>query len=121
MPQPVGDLVLDRVEALLDQRVRPLLRSHGGAISVVGFDQGVLSVRLRGECAGCPAADLSMRYLVRDELLSAVAEVRQVALEGGVSDELIDQARALLHLAPRPGRTTCPTAPTPVPLTGLAA
>ncbi|MDR0593585.1 MAG: NifU family protein [Bifidobacteriaceae bacterium] len=103
-----------RVEALLDQRVRPALRLHGGAITVTGFDAGVLTVRLHGQCAGCPAADISMQYLVRDELLGAVPEVKDVALEGGVSDELIDQARQLLGLAPvRRAHLTCPSAPVP--------
>ncbi|MEU3983781.1 NifU family protein [Streptomyces sp. NPDC026672] len=33
-----------------------LARSHGGTIELVDVCDGVVSVRLRGACHGCPAA-----------------------------------------------------------------
>lgn len=50
---------LKRVEAVLDEKVRPSLRSHGGAIEVDRLENRVLYVKLLGQCAGCPSADLT--------------------------------------------------------------
>lgn len=81
----------------MDARVRPYLRSHGGAVQIESLDaRGVLGVRLTGACVGCPAADLSMQTVVREELLDAMPELTDVVLVGSVSDDLLNQARWLL-------------------------
>ena len=38
------------------EELRPMLHADGGDIDLVSIDDGVVSVRLRGACAGCPAA-----------------------------------------------------------------
>lgn len=53
--------------------------------------------RLTGQCAGCPAADLTTEELIRGEVTSRVPGVREVALERETSRELLDQARAILR------------------------
>ena len=45
------------VEAAL-QQVRPLVESHGGALEVVSVVDGVVSVRMKGTCDGCPSSSL---------------------------------------------------------------
>ena len=45
---------MKRIEAVLDEKVRPTLRSHGGEIEVDRLENGVLHVKLKGQCAGCP-------------------------------------------------------------------
>ncbi|MHA6512818.1 NifU family protein [Tessaracoccus sp. Z1128] len=90
------------IEAVLDARVRPALRQHGGAIEIEALDEaGVLGVRLLGACVGCPAADLSMQQLVREELLGVVTGLSDVVLVGSVSDDLLGQARHLLQRGSR--------------------
>lgn len=89
---------LKRVEAVLDEKVRPALRSHGGEIAVDHLEDGVLYVKLLGQCAGCPSADLTNETLVEAELTRALPElVRKVAVVQTVSDELWDQAKRLLR------------------------
>jgi len=99
-PETTGAIApafLERIEAVLDQRVRPVLQLHDGAIAVRSLDQaGVLRVEFLGQCAGCPAADLSLQSLVREELVTGVDEVTDVVLISGVSDDLLGQARRLL-------------------------
>ena len=50
---------LKRIEEVLDQQVRPSLRAHGGEIQVDHLEDKVLYVKLLGQCAGCPSADLT--------------------------------------------------------------
>ena len=66
---------LKRVEAVLDEKVRPSLRSHGGAIEVDRLENRVLYVKLLGQCAGCPSADLTTETLVEAELVKALPDL----------------------------------------------
>ena len=89
---------LKRVEAALDEKVRPVLRAHGGEISVDHLEDGVLYVKLLGQCAGCPSADLTNETIVEAELTAALPElVRKAVVVQTVSDELWEQAKKLLR------------------------
>ena len=89
---------LKRIEAVLDEKVRPSLRAHGGEIQVDHLEDKVLYVKLLGQCAGCPSADLTNETLVEAELVKALPEVvRKVAVIQTVSDELWEQAKRLLR------------------------
>ncbi len=86
------------IEAALDEKVRPYLRSHGGEIAVERFEDGALYVRLLGQCAGCPAADLTAETIVEEELVKALPGiVRKVAVTQDISEELWEQAKRLLR------------------------
>ena len=89
--------MLEKIEAVLDERVRPELAFHGGDIEVLGFSGGVLRFRLLGQCASCPSAYLTPEQLIRAELTAALPEVEEVVLVQQVSEDLLDQARAILH------------------------
>ena len=89
---------LKRIEAVLDEKVRPALRAHGGEIAADHREDGVLYVKLLGQCAGCPSADLTSETIVEAELTAALPElVRKVAVIQTVSDELWEQAKKLLR------------------------
>ena len=89
---------LKRMEAVLDEKVRPALRAHGGEIEIDHLEDGVLYVKLLGQCAGCPSADLTNETLVEAELVQALPElVKKVSVIQTVSDELWEQAKRLLR------------------------
>lgn len=89
---------LKRMEAVLDEKVRPSLRAHGGEIEIDHLEDGVLYVKLLGQCAGCPSADLTNETLVEAELVQALPElVKKVSVIQTVSDELWEQAKRLLR------------------------
>ena len=89
---------MERIEAVLDQQVRPALRAHGGEIEIDRLEGRVLYVKLLGQCAGCPSADLTNETLVEAELVKALPElVERVAVIQTVSDELWEQAKRILR------------------------
>ena len=89
---------LKRIEEVLDRQVRPSLRAHGGEIQVDRLENKVLYVKLLGQCAGCPSADLTNETLVEAELVKALPElVKKVSVIQTVSDELWEQAKRLLR------------------------
>ena len=90
--------VLKKIEAVLEEKVRPVLRAHGGEIEIDRLEGKVLYVKLLGQCAGCPSADLTNETVVEAEVTAALPELveRVVAIQS-VSDELWEQAKRLLR------------------------
>jgi Fe-S cluster biogenesis protein NfuA len=67
----------ERIEKILDEAVRPELRSDGGDIVVVGIDpDNIVQVRLTGACKGCPSSALTMSMRVETTLKSHLPEIR---------------------------------------------
>jgi len=87
---------LKKIEALLDERVRPLLWHHGGNVVVQSFQDGVLAVRMTGACAGCPSAVSEIEEIAGAAVKEKIPGVRDVFVATGVSDELLDAARKIL-------------------------
>ncbi len=87
----------EKIEAVLDEHVRPLLQSHGGEMEVLDFSDGVVRFRLKGRCAGCPAADLTTEELIQTALTEHLPEVHKAVLVREISEELLDEARAILR------------------------
>ena len=69
--------LVERVKAALDE-VRPALQMDGGDVQFLGFDDGVVRVRLLGACGGCPMAAMTLVGFVEERVRQRVPEVRQV-------------------------------------------
>ena len=86
------------LEQLLETLVRPALRAHNGDVELVGYQDGILRLRMLGQCAGCPSADLTTETLVEAELVKALPDlVEKVCVVQSVSVELWEQAKKLLR------------------------
>jgi Fe-S cluster biogenesis protein NfuA len=68
-----------RVQGVIDN-IRPYLQADGGDIELISVDEatGVVSVRLRGACKGCPSAAITLKMGVERHLKEKVPEVREV-------------------------------------------
>ena len=53
---PGEDPVLDRINQVLDERVRPGLAGDGGGLEVIGFHDKKLLIRYQGACGSCPSS-----------------------------------------------------------------
>jgi Fe-S cluster biogenesis protein NfuA len=69
----------EKVQEVLDQ-IRTRLQADGGDIDLVDVDeqQGVVKVRLKGACIGCPMAQMTLQRGVERILKEQVPEVQQV-------------------------------------------
>ena len=89
--------MLKQIEQVLNERIRSQLALHGGDIQSLSCEDGVYRFRLLGQCSGCPSAWLTTESLIRETLLQAVPGLERVELVQQVSDDLLDQARAILR------------------------
>lgn len=85
-----------QIEAVLEAKVRPLLRGHGGDVRLVSIEGTVVGVELLGACSGCPSADMSTRSFIEETLRMELPELGQVELTQSVSPELLEFARSIL-------------------------
>lgn len=53
---PEDQLRLQKFIAILDEKIRPYLKSDGGDINVVGLSGKQLSVHYQGACGSCPSS-----------------------------------------------------------------
>lgn len=53
---PADRLRLDRINALLDQDIRPYLQGDGGDLYVLGLVGNALNVHYQGACGSCPSS-----------------------------------------------------------------
>jgi Fe-S cluster biogenesis protein NfuA len=59
-------------------KVRAGLQQDGGDIELVSIENGVVKVRLKGACAGCPMSQMTLAGFVERELKKEVPEIKRV-------------------------------------------
>lgn len=67
----------EKVEKVLD-RIRPNLQADGGDVELVNVKGGVVTVRLKGACGGCPMATMTLKNGIERALKEEIPEVKQV-------------------------------------------
>lgn len=72
------DDVIQRIIGLLNARIRPAVQQDGGDIAFIKFEDGIVYVEMRGNCAGCPYAMITLKEGVEKILKSYIPEVREV-------------------------------------------
>lgn len=87
---------IDKIEEVIITEIRPQLHSHDGDIKVEKFEDGILYIKLLGQCSGCPSAMITTEDIVKKQIMEKIPEVKDVVLNVQVSDELLDMAKRLL-------------------------
>ena len=72
--------VVAEIKELLDTRIRPAVAQDGGDILFDHFDEetGVLRLRMRGACSGCPSSSATLKAGVEQMMRHYIPEVTSV-------------------------------------------
>jgi Fe-S cluster biogenesis protein NfuA len=71
-------LLIEEVRLALEE-VRPHLQVDGGDVELVGVSKdGVVKVKLKGACAGCPMSTMTLKWGVENYLKKKVPSVKSV-------------------------------------------
>jgi len=69
----------EQVEQVIEEKIRPALKADGGNVTLVDVDDdGVVKVQLKGTCAGCPMAKLTLKMGIERILKKEIPEVKKV-------------------------------------------
>jgi Fe-S cluster biogenesis protein NfuA len=76
--QRIGrQLMNEKIEAILKE-IRPALQADGGDVELVGVNDGMVSLRLTGACAGCPMSTMTLKMGIERILKEKLPEVKEV-------------------------------------------
>jgi Fe-S cluster biogenesis protein NfuA len=68
----------EKVEQVLD-KIRPTLQADGGDVELVELtDNGIVKVRLKGACQGCPMSQMTLKNGIERLLLKEIPELKAV-------------------------------------------
>lgn len=79
MPSEYDQTIID----LLEEYVRPGVERDGGSIEYCGFEDGTVTVVLRGACSGCPHSTATLKGGIETLLKEKLPAVREVVAENG--------------------------------------
>jgi Fe-S cluster biogenesis protein NfuA len=72
-----GELVRAKVEEVLNN-IRPSLQADGGDIELVDVKEGIVSLRLKGACAGCPMSTMTLKNGIERILKQEISGIKEV-------------------------------------------
>tara|TARA_B100000900_G_scaffold168806_1_gene143398 strand:- start:7703 stop:8284 length:582 start_codon:yes stop_codon:yes gene_type:complete len=68
-----------QIISLIDNYIKPAVESDGGAIEFHSFENGTVTVILKGSCSGCPSSQATLKngveQLLKDKIGEKVSEV----------------------------------------------
>ncbi|HRO97906.1 MAG TPA: NifU family protein [Flavobacteriales bacterium] len=71
----------EKIIRVLEEYIRPAVESDGGHIAFKSFDEGIVTVSLRGSCSGCPSSMITLKQGIENLLKHEVPGVREVVAE----------------------------------------
>jgi Fe-S cluster biogenesis protein NfuA/nitrite reductase/ring-hydroxylating ferredoxin subunit len=103
-PYNVQRRVSDALES-----VRPYLGSHGGDVSLLGVDDGVVRLQFQGSCKTCPSSSVTLELAVEDAVRAAAPEISSIEVVAAEKDStpgIIPAESLMTHLHVNGHRST---------------
>jgi Fe-S cluster biogenesis protein NfuA len=72
--------MMSRINALLDDRVRPALAGDGGGLEVLGLEGKTLFIRYQGACGSCPSSTAGTLMAIQNLLQSEIDDEMVVTM-----------------------------------------
>jgi Fe-S cluster biogenesis protein NfuA len=69
------------IRDLLDEYVAPAVANDGGAIEFRGYENGTVTVVLRGSCSGCPSSTATLKGGIENLLKQHLPDVKEVVAD----------------------------------------
>lgn len=66
---------------ILEEYIMPAVANDGGAINFKSFEDGKLTVVMRGSCSGCPSSTVTLKQGIQTLMSQMVPEVKEVVSE----------------------------------------
>ena len=67
-----------QIKDLLETRVRPAVAMDGGDITFCSFESGIVTLQMKGACAGCPSSTATLKMGIENMLKHYIPEVTEV-------------------------------------------
>ncbi|MBT5575275.1 NifU family protein [Alphaproteobacteria bacterium] len=69
---------VQQIKHLIDTRVRPAVAMDGGDIIFSSYEDGIVTLQMRGACQGCPSSAATLKMGIENMLRHYIPEVKEV-------------------------------------------
>ena len=77
---PTNEIEVKIVE-ILEQYIRPAVEGDGGSITFKNYNEGIVTVQMRGACSGCPSSTITLKAGIEGLLKRMIPDVKEVIAE----------------------------------------
>lgn len=84
------------------EKVRPSLSLHEGDVEVLSVMDGVVTLRLKGSCDGCPSSALTLKNTIEEAIYAAAPDVKAIEVENAAEASEKTDANGFVQIG-RPG------------------
>jgi len=67
----------EKIKEILET-IRPALQADGGDVEYIDYNDGIVTVRLKGACGSCPMSMMTLKQGIETRIRSQIPEVRSV-------------------------------------------
>ncbi|KAL1495029.1 hypothetical protein ABEB36_010515 [Hypothenemus hampei] len=85
------DETVQMIKELLDTRIRPTVQEDGGDIIFMGYEDGVVKLKMQGSCSTCPSSVVTLKNGVQNMLQFYIPEVVAVEQVTEPSDDISEK------------------------------
>lgn len=85
------DETVQMIKELLDTRIRPTVQEDGGDIIFMGYDDGIVKLKMQGSCSSCPSSIVTLKNGVQNMLQFYIPEVVSVEQVTDKVDEVTEK------------------------------
>lgn len=79
------------IKELLDTRIRPTVQEDGGDIVFMGYENGIVKLKMQGSCSSCPSSIVTLKNGVQNMLQFYIPEVESVEQVFDDADKLANR------------------------------
>lgn len=73
----MSESIENKVKETLEE-IKPRIQADGGDIELVGVENGIVKVRLKGACVGCPMSALTLKQGVESFIRKKIPQIKSV-------------------------------------------
>ena len=67
----------EKIEEAL-KKIRPSLQADGGDVDFIAYEDGVVKLKLKGACGGCPMSQMTLKMGIERILKKDIPEIKEV-------------------------------------------
>ena len=82
VPEGEDSDTVQQIKQLLETRVRPAVAMDGGDIQFESFEDGIVTLLMKGACSGCPSSTATLKMGIENMLRHYIPEVQEVRASG---------------------------------------
>ena len=75
---PQSSEIEKRIQAFLDEEIRPAVANDGGDVTLDRFEDGVAYLHMQGACSGCPSSAMTLKMGIETKMREIIPEVMEV-------------------------------------------